>query len=199
MKRLTDEEQIKEDLGLHDLWWKGAPEGKRLDWSGANLEGAYLKEAYLKEANLVGANLKEANLKEAYLVGANLAGANLEGASLKGAFLEGANLKGAFLERAGLEGANLKGANLKGADLEGANLKGANLDFASWPLWCGGTMAKLDAHLSLQLLYHAFNQDHQDPEIRATLEPLRPLAQRFIDEYRHDATPLLVFDGKEDK
>lgn len=42
------------------------------------------------------------------------------------------------------------------------------------------------------LIYHAFNQDHQDPEIRAALEAIRPLAQRFIYNYRSDATPLRV-------
>ena len=136
MRKLT-EKQIKEDLRLHDLWHQGHPEGKRLGWAGAILEGA------------------------------NLAGANLGGATMRGA-----NLAGAILE-------------------------GANLDFACWPLWCGGTRAKLDTRGSLQLIYHAFNQDHLDPEIRAALEPLRPFAQRFIDECRHDATPLRMFDGKE--
>ena len=158
MKKTT-EAQIKADLRLHELYQQGHPEGRRLDWAGADLKGA----------NLEGANLKEANLKEA-------------------------NLKGADLE-----GANLKEADLKGANLKEADLKGANLDFACWPLWCGGTRAKLDTRGSLQLIYHAFNQDHLDPEIRAALEPLRPFAQRFIDECRHDATPMLVFDGKENK
>ena len=111
----------------------------------------------------------------------------------------GANLAGANLEGADLEGAIMRGANLEGANLEEAILWGANLDFACWPLWCGGTRAKLDTRGSLQLIYHAFNQDHLDPEIRAALEPLRPFAQRFIDEYRHDATPLRLFDGKENK
>ena len=183
MVKLT-EEQIKEDLRLDHLWWEWDPEGKRLDWRGADLKRANLEEAYLKEACLEGASLEGASLKGAYLVGADLKGANLKGACLKGA---------------SLEGANLEEANLDGANMRGANLRGANLDFASWPLYCGGTRAKLDAHLSLQLIYHTFNQDHQDPEIRAALEPLRPLAQRFINEYRRDATSLLEFDGKEDK
>ena len=208
MKKLT-EKQIKEDLRLYRLWLERDPEGKRIDWGGANLKGANLWGADLKGANLEGANLWGADLKGANLEGANLWGANLEGANLrgadlwganmKGANLKGANLKGACLKGAFLEGANLEEANLDGANMRGANLRGANLDFASWPLYCGGTRAKLDAHLSLQLIYHTFNQDHQDPEIRAALEPLRPLAQRFINEYRLDATSLLEFDGKEDK
>ena len=171
MRKLT-EKQIKEDLRLHDLWHQGHPEGKRLGWAGANL----------KEADLEGANLEGANLEEAILGGANL---------------EGANLRGAIMRGADLEGANLEGAGLEGANLAGAILEGANLDCACWPLWCGGTRAKLDTRGSLQLIYHAFNQDHLDPEIRAALEPLRPFAQRFIDECRHDATPLRMFDGKE--
>ena len=201
MKKLT-EKQIKEDLRLHDLWLERDPEGKRIDWGGANLKGANLwgadlKGANLEEANLEGANLDGANLEGAHLKGANLWGACLKGANLKGANLWGACLKGANLEEANLEGANLRGANLEGANLRGAIMRGANLDFACWPLWCGGTRAKLDTRGSLQLIYHAFNQDHLDPEIRAALEPLRPFAQRFIDGYRHDATPLRMFDDKE--
>ena len=101
-----------------------------------------------------------------------------------------ANLSGANLRDANLRGANLRDANLIWADLSGADLSGANLDFATWPLWCGGTRAKLGTRLSLQLVYHAFNQDHQDTEIRKALEAIRPLAQRFKDEFRSDATPL---------
>ena len=81
-------------------------------------------------------------------------------------------------------------AGLGGANLWGANLRGANLDFSSWPLWCGGTNATLDRKLSLQLIYHAFNNNHADPEIVAALEPLRALAQEFIDKHRSDAPEL---------
>ena len=102
------------------------------------------------------------------------------------------NWPGANLRGADLRFANLSGANLRFANLSGANLRSADLDFASWPLHCGGTRAKLDVRSSLQLIYHAFNQDHQDPEIRAALEAIRPLAQRFIDKHRSDATPLRV-------
>jgi len=103
---------------------------------------------------------------------------------------ERANLEGAYLKGAYLKGANLEGAHLEGANLEGANLKWANLDFACWPLWCGGTQAKIDRRLSLQLIYHAFNQDHQDKAIRKALEPMRKYAQEFIDKYRIDAPKL---------
>lgn len=101
----------------------------------------------------------------------------------------------AVLLDANLRSANLRCANLSGADLSGANLRcadlrSADLDFASWPLHCGGTLAQMDRHLSLQLIYHAFNQNHQDPAIVAALEVLRPLAQEFIDNHRHDATEL---------
>ena len=101
-----------------------------------------------------------------------------------------ADLRGANLSCANLRDANLRGANLSCADLRRANLVGANLDFASWPLWCGSTGAVIDTRLSLQLIYHTFNQDHQNPEIRKAIEFLRPLAQRFKDEFRQDATSL---------
>ena len=126
------------------------------------------------------ANLSVANLRNANLIGANLRSADLSGADLSGADLSGADLRNA----------NLRGADLRNANLRGADLRNANLDFASWPLHCGGALAKFDTRLALQLIYHAFNQDHQDPEILKALEPLRPLAQRFISEFRTDATPL---------
>jgi hypothetical protein len=139
-------------------------QGETPNLSGADLSGADLR----------GANLRGANLRGAYLSGANLSGANLSGADLSGANLSGANLSGADLR-----GANLRGANLRGANLSRANLRGANLDFAAWPLWCGGTRVKLDRHLSLQLIYHVFNNDHLDSEIVIALEPLRRLAEEF--------------------
>ena len=82
-------------------------------------------------------------------------------------------------------------ANLREADLRGADLRGADLDFTSWPLWCGGTNAKLDDRIACQLAYHAYNQDYQDPESLAALEPIRVMAQRFIDAYRSGDAPAL--------
>ena len=76
------------------------------------------------------------------------------------------------------------------ADLSGADLRGADLDFSAWPLWCGGINATLDRRLSLQLIYHTFNNNHTDPDIVAALEPLRALAQEFIDKQRSDAPEL---------
>ena len=78
----------------------------------------------------------------------------------------------------------------EGANLCGANLEGANLDFSCLPLRCGGTGIKLDRHLSLQLIYHCFNQDHQDPELLAALEPLRALAEEFRIKHHQDAPVL---------
>ena len=86
--------------------------------------------------------------------------------------------------------ADLHGADLRGADLRGADLRGANLDFSCLPLWCGGTRIKIDRHLSLQMIYHAFNQDHQDEEIKKALEPLRALAEEFRIKHRSDAPEL---------
>ena len=98
----------------------------------------------------------------------------------------------ANLSYADLVGADLVGANLRGADLSDADLSGADLDFASWPLHCGGTRAILGRRCSLQMIYHAFNQQHQDLGIIEALEVLRPLAQEFISAFRPDATPLVV-------
>jgi hypothetical protein len=109
---------------------------------------------------------------------------------LNGVDLRGADLRWADLRRADLSGANLRRADLRWANLRGADLNGACLDFASWPLWCGGTQVNLDRHLYTQLIYHVFNQTCDDPEIIAALEPLRALAQEFVDKHRQDAPAL---------
>ena len=101
-----------------------------------------------------------------------------------------ADLCGADLRSADLSGADLRGADLRSADLRSADLRGADLDMATWPLWCGGTQTYLGRRLSLQLIYHLFNQHHQDPEIHATLEALRPLANEFRTQHRTDAPEL---------
>ena len=137
-------------------------------------------QAVKEGADLYGANLS----------GANLHGANLHGANLHGANLRGANLCGADLHGANLYGANLQRTDLRRTDLRGADLYGANLDFSCLPLWCGGTRIKIDRHLSLQMIYHAFNQDHQDKEIKKALEPLRALAEEFRIKHRSDAPEL---------
>ena len=146
---------------------------------------------------LTNANLTNANLIGADLESANLESADLESAHLTRANLTRANLESAYLANANLESANLANAYLGGADLRGANLTNANLDFTSLPLWCGGTRLKLDRHISLQLIYHTFNQIHDDPAIRAALEPLRPLADEFRSEYRKDAPELRKADSDE--
>jgi len=121
--------------------------------------------------------------------GALTSGALTSGA-LRGADLQNADLRGADLQGANLCGANLRGADLQNADLRGADLRDVDLDFSAWPLWCGGTDVILDRGLSLQLIYHAFNNRHTDPEILEAMEPLRRLAQEFIDNHRPDAPKL---------
>ena len=96
----------------------------------------------------------------------------------------------ADLRDADLRDANLCRADLCDADLRRADLCDADLDMSAWPLWCGGTQTYLDRRRSLQLVYHLFNQNHQDPKILAALEALRPLANEFREKYRGDAPAL---------
>jgi len=131
-------------------------------------------------ADLRGANLSDADLSDADLRGADLSDANLSFANLRGADLRCANLRCA----------NLSDADLSDADLRGADLRGADINCSVWPLWCGGTQTYLDRHLSLQMVYHLFNQHHQDPEIHAALEALRPLANEFRENHQRDAPAL---------
>ena len=129
-----------------------------------------------------------ADLRYAYLSNADLRDANLHDADLRNADLRYADLSGADLRYA-----NLHDADLRNADLCGVNLRGADLDMSSGiPFHCGGIMAKIDRRISLQMLYHFYNQEHQDKEILKAIKPLRKYAQEFIDIYRKDATKLIV-------
>ena len=92
-----------------------------------------------------------------------------EMADLREADLLGANLREADLRRANLREADLREADLRGADLrrailQGADLRGADLDFASFPLWCGGSRFKCDLKLVYQLLAHICTLDFDDPD-----------------------------------
>ena len=187
MKKTYTSEELKTVLEEHKKWLEseGGAEGSRADLSFANLTRVSLGFANLSEAIL-----GFANLSEAILCLANLSDADLSFANLSDADLMGADLRGANLSDADLSFANLSDADLMGADLRGADLRGANLNCSAWPLWCGGTQAYLDRHLSLQMIYHLFNQHHQDPEIHAALEALRPLANEFRENHQGDAPAL---------
>jgi len=127
----------------HALWVASeGREGRRADFSDADLSGASLAGRDLSRAVLTGANLSGADLSEAVLdgarmirarlvgtdlLGASLVEANLTWANLKGARLGSAILTGACLADSDLTGARLRGADFTNADLEGADLRGAEL------------------------------------------------------------------------
>ena len=117
MKTISNND-LKEILRKHVLWFNFDPEGEKADLTGADL----------RWADLTGADLSKADLKGADLSGADLRWADLSGANLSKADLSGANLYGADIS-----GANLYGADLSKADLTGADLSEAKID---WPLVC---------------------------------------------------------------
>ena len=92
------------------------------------------------------------------------------------------NTKGARanLTGADLTGANLIGANLTGADLTLANLIGADLDYASFPLWCGGSRFKVDRRLVRQLLAHICTLEvtDADDDTKTVISAILPEAQK---------------------
>lgn len=134
---------------------------RRVDFTGADLDGASLVRADLRGAKLscsdfddvlkgkrdrvtsctrlAGADLSRANLagtdlKFALMPGAKLENADLVDADLRYAQLTGAKFAGATLRRANLSGSvDLMGANFLGADLQGADLTGAKLHGAEFP------------------------------------------------------------------
>jgi len=109
----------------------------QVDLSGAKLNGADLGQASLEwsklngadliKTDLIGAKAIAADFGQADLSGANLNGADLGQASLLSADLKHANLRLAKLIEADLSRANLRLAKLIEADLSRANLSGADL------------------------------------------------------------------------
>ena len=172
MKKTYTPEELKTVLEEHKKWLESedGEKGSRANLRNAILCDANLCGSDLRDAILCGSDLRDADLRDADLCGANLCGANLCDAILCDA--------------------NLCGSDLRDADLCRANLCRANLDMSAWPLWCGGTQTYLDRRRSLQMIYHLFNQHHQDPEIHAALEALRPLANEFRENHRRDAPAL---------
>ena len=137
-------QEIEKILSAHQKWLKtGGKEGKRADFSGADLRGTNLRHADLRNADLSGTNLHEADLRGANLYKANLSGANLWQA----------DLSGAELCKADLRNADLRGTDLRGADLREVDLRGADLDFSCLPLWCGGEFIA-DNRICKQLVAH---------------------------------------------
>lgn len=128
--KLTRKHQ--EEYAAHQLWLSSHYiEGKRLDWS----------QAELSEVDLSGADLTEANLSKVNLIRADLSGANLSGANLSAAYLSGANLRWA-----NLNGVNLsRGAILTATDLSAANLNGADLTGAQigWTIFANVNLSTI--------------------------------------------------------
>jgi len=100
-------------------------------WRDEIAEGTEVVVPDLRRVNLSGADLQGANFDRTFLIGADLSGANLAGASLVRAFLIDTDLNKANLTRANLSSANLNGANLSRANLKQANLNRAKLNAAN--------------------------------------------------------------------
>ncbi len=110
---------FEEKLAMHKEWVESqGGAGRKIDLTGAKLEGAELVGVNLRFADLQDADLKAADLLLADLRDTCLARTNLEETCLVGANLEGANMEGAALATAmGLVPRQLAGANLRDATL----------------------------------------------------------------------------------
>ena len=167
--------ELKKVIGAHKKWLDGeGREGRRADFSNADLHGVNLRRADLQGADLRGANLR----------GVDLRNANLRSSEMWNADLRGANLQHADLQYADLHGVKLRGADLQGADLRNADLRGADIDFSCLPLWCGSLEVKIDAKIAAQLMYHimrAMQSVKGDADVKAVLanEDNIRLANRF--------------------
>jgi uncharacterized protein YjbI with pentapeptide repeats len=103
---------------------------RKVDFTGAKLQGAKLGTADLRDAKLLCIGMTCTQLQGADLIGARLQGADLSGAQFQGADLNGVQFQGADLSAAQFQGADLTAAQLQGADLRRAQLEGAYLNDA---------------------------------------------------------------------
>jgi uncharacterized protein YjbI with pentapeptide repeats len=137
----ADIQQILNAIGRRTRAY-GMGESRRLDLTGANLNGADLRGANLegvifRETNLCGAILLGAHLRGANFSSANLEGANFNLADLKRAnfyraHLEHAQLRNAFLNKTSFAMAHMQDASFEGTDLQGVYFPNAVLDNTSF-------------------------------------------------------------------
>jgi Pentapeptide repeats (8 copies) len=124
---------------------------KKVDFSGAQLQGAWFVDSDLRRANfgcidempgaagmvrlagLFAQGMFEtprpecAQLQRAWFVGSELQGSSLRSANLQGSFFASADLQGALLDYAFIQGAYFADVKLDGASLLHARLQGATL------------------------------------------------------------------------
>ena len=129
---MTRESEIEHIINLHKLWQSSNHnQGKRADFSGANLDGISLANNDLNGALFCGASLKKTNLSNCKLFHADFSDADLTNANLTGSILILANFSGADLTNANLaETKNSDDDQLKHS--RGPTFREANLDHTNF-------------------------------------------------------------------
>lgn len=125
-KPRADIQQVLEAIGRRNRAYLMG-ENRRLDLSGANLEGADLREANLEGVIFKGANLRRAILQKAHLKRADFSGANLENVNLNLADLTNTNFHQASLKNAQLRNAILKNTSFAMAQMQEASFENTYL------------------------------------------------------------------------
>ncbi|MBV9928080.1 MAG: pentapeptide repeat-containing protein [Acidobacteria bacterium] len=128
----ADIQQILNAIGRRQRTY-GMGERRRLDLTGANLDGADLQGANLEGGAFRGASLRGAVLLGAHLRGANFTAANLEGANLNLSDLKKTIFHRARLARAQLRNACLRETSFSMSDLQHASFEGTELLRVNFP------------------------------------------------------------------
>ena len=103
------------------------------------------------------------------------------------------DLRGLDLSYRDLRNADLSNANLCRADLRGADLSNANLDFATLPLWCGGSRFITDDSIVRQILAHVCTIKCENLDWLALREVILPFARKS-----HRANDLHLLEDNDD-
>lgn len=126
-KPRADIQQVLDAIGRRNRTYR-IGENRRLDLTGAYLEGADLRDANLEGVNFQKANLAKAIFKGAHLKGADFSKANLEGSNFNLADLSNSNFHEANLTFAQLRNAILKNTAFAMAQMRGASFEGSMLN-----------------------------------------------------------------------
>jgi uncharacterized protein YjbI with pentapeptide repeats len=163
---------------LRDIWARGS-----------NLTGALFIDAQLYRDNFAYSKLDNADFRGASITETSFYSAHLEDVFWRKAYLSDVDFRHSILDRSNFFRAALSGA----ITFQDASLVGVDLDYASLPLWCGGSHFKTNMQLVRQLFAHIGTLDvvDADKDMQKALAAIKPQALKS-----HRACELRILDDE---
>ena len=138
MASLASSVSEAEDLALHELWIRGEPGGRRLDWSGRDvrwmdIRGMDIRGADLSGADLSGMDLTARDFTCCILVGTRLDGATVSRCRFDRADMRDATMDGATGVRVSMAGVDIRGVSGRRAALVETDFSGSSAAGSRFP------------------------------------------------------------------